>query len=164
MPDLRINFARRRTSSRLFPKKGRCVRLDVGEWVAVLNSCEGLRQPEIQSIQQKTAWLNTKRFWFSGCLYNAQRQPETLAPQQRQEWVWRRYAMFCFKLREGLGWLAWRSGVARLKSIALFGFQAASSCTTRQPENMQTAALRNLHRRKRFHHIVHGFHAHEEVF
>ncbi|WP_325313618.1 hypothetical protein [Kingella oralis] len=102
MPDLRINFARRRTSARLFPKKGRCVRLDVGEWVAVLNSCEGLRQPEIQSIQQKTAWLNTKRFWFSGCLCNAQRQPETLAPQQRQEWVWRRYAMFCCKLREGL--------------------------------------------------------------
>ena len=74
----------------------------VGEWVAVVNSCEGLRQTEIQSIQQKTAWLNTKRFRFSGCLCNAQRQPEMLAPQQRKEWVWRRYAMFCFRLRTWL--------------------------------------------------------------
>nr|WP_314484293.1 hypothetical protein [uncultured Kingella sp.] len=35
---------------------------------------------------------------FSGCLCNAQRQPETFALWQRKEWVWRRYAMFCFRL------------------------------------------------------------------
>ncbi|WP_423973757.1 hypothetical protein, partial [Kingella oralis] len=59
---------RRRTSARLFPKKECCVRLDVGERMAALNECGGIRQPEIQSSQQKTAWQNTKRFCFSGCL------------------------------------------------------------------------------------------------
>ena len=29
---------------------------------------------------------------------------------------------------------------------------------------MQTAALRNLHRCKRFHHIIHRFHAGKEIF
>ncbi|MDO4657764.1 hypothetical protein [Kingella sp. (in: b-proteobacteria)] len=34
---------RRRTSARFFPKKGRSVRLDVGEWAVVaLNICEAL--------------------------------------------------------------------------------------------------------------------------
>ncbi|MDO4658170.1 hypothetical protein [Kingella sp. (in: b-proteobacteria)] len=38
------------------------------------------------------------RIVFSGCLCNAQRQPETFALRQRKEWGWRRYAMFCFRL------------------------------------------------------------------
>ncbi|MDO4657529.1 hypothetical protein [Kingella sp. (in: b-proteobacteria)] len=33
---------RRRTSARFFPKKGRSVRLDVGEWAAALNIREEL--------------------------------------------------------------------------------------------------------------------------
>nr|DAS25217.1 MAG TPA: hypothetical protein [Bacteriophage sp.] len=46
---------------------------------------------------------NDGDFYFSGCLCHAQRQPETLALRQRKEWVWRRYAMFCFRLRKWLG-------------------------------------------------------------
>ncbi|MDO4657965.1 hypothetical protein [Kingella sp. (in: b-proteobacteria)] len=42
---------RRRTSARFFPKKGCFVRLDVGEWVVVVNGCDGIKQPENQSIQ-----------------------------------------------------------------------------------------------------------------
>ena len=40
---------------------------------------------------------------FSGCLCDAQRQFETFALQQWKEWVWRRYAMFCFRLHQCLG-------------------------------------------------------------
>ncbi|MDO4657962.1 hypothetical protein [Kingella sp. (in: b-proteobacteria)] len=43
---------RRRTSARFFPKKGCSVRLDVGERVAIVNGCGGIKQPEIQSIPQ----------------------------------------------------------------------------------------------------------------
>ncbi len=35
--------------------------------MAALNECGGIRQPEIQSSQQKTVWQNTKRF----CVFQA---------------------------------------------------------------------------------------------
>ena len=52
-----------------------------------------------------------------------------LAPQQRKEWVWRRYAMFCFRLRTWLKQPETPSTQQKPFGITTkrFCFQAASS-------------------------------------
>ncbi|EEP67932.1 hypothetical protein GCWU000324_02183 [Kingella oralis ATCC 51147] len=54
--------------------------------MAVLNGCDEIRQPESQSIQQKTVWLNTKRFFFFRLSLGIAllRQPETRCAMARR--------------------------------------------------------------------------------
>ena len=95
---------RRRTSARFFPKKGRSVRLDVGEWAVALNIREELGSLKPNPSSKKPFGTTPNGFIFqaaaggfakvSGCLLHP-RHPIFNPPQQR----WFRQAHFIHQQR-----------------------------------------------------------------